>query len=345
MSRRPLELSDVEHLIAPSPPGLDETTAEYLRSMKIQIKQRQISLLNKHLDELFEIYPQGNSLLFFVGLEMCSTNIKKLMSNLGKDDFIANLLEQARVLGLNRDDEANSSAISEYGEIQLFPDAQFDAPQAEENEELSDDSGSETENSNNVHKTRWNEEEKNRFIEICETMHVIKSWNDLVYKMGNKTVKQVKMMFAKLRNAGKLQDVTVSIRKGRKKRGDAHDSVRNMNNIGEMGHITGMLFFYRTERSYVGDKSYKFIQNMIESPLLGYEDMISGKPLSLPMISPYGTVLNRETWVNCQKISGTSELIDPFIQQRIHSMRELVFLTAENFDYYKGKIKNIELKK
>ena len=117
MKHKPLQLSDIEHLIPPPPPGLDEVTLGYLHNMKVQMKQRQLSLLNKYLNVLFEIYPQGNSLLFFVALEMCSSNIEKLLSNLRNSDFIANLLDQAQALGIRIGNDPDDNVINEFKEI------------------------------------------------------------------------------------------------------------------------------------------------------------------------------------------------------------------------------------
>ena len=75
----------------------------------------------------------------------------------------------------------------------------------------------------------------------------------------------------------------------------------------------------------------------LQNPLKKKEDdFITGEPIRVPTISPDGTVLDYNTWL---KILTTTKQ-DPFTLRHINK-RQLVILTKENYDDYKGKIKNM----
>lgn len=76
-----------------------------------------------------------------------------------------------------------------------------------------------------------------------------------------------------------------------------------------------------------------------ENPLPGFIDAITQKEVNRPAISPYGHVLNYDTWMKCL-LNGDRKNICPLTNQPLHK-RQLIFLTFENIEMYRDKIRKI----
>lgn len=80
-----------------------------------------------------------------------------------------------------------------------------------------------------------------------------------------------------------------------------------------------------------------FYKNMaMLNPLKDKSDFITGEIIQVPAISPDGSVLDYNTWLNLLKTTKQ----DPFTLKHVNK-RQLVILTFDNYDEYKDKIKHI----
>ena len=80
-----------------------------------------------------------------------------------------------------------------------------------------------------------------------------------------------------------------------------------------------------------------FYQKMAEqNPLPDQCDFITGEAIKVPAISPDGSVLDYNTWLNILKTSRQ----DPFTLKHV-TKRQLVILTQDNYNEFKDKIKHL----
>lgn len=75
----------------------------------------------------------------------------------------------------------------------------------------------------------------------------------------------------------------------------------------------------------------------IPEQLKNKTDLISGEEIKVPTLSPFGTVLDYNTWMN---LITKGNRLDPFTLDPVRK-RQLVILTKENYDEYKDQIKKI----
>lgn len=76
-----------------------------------------------------------------------------------------------------------------------------------------------------------------------------------------------------------------------------------------------------------------------ENPLPGFIDAITQVEVIRPAISPYGHVLSYDTWLKCL-LNGDRKNTCPLTNQPLHK-RQLIFLTFENIEMYRDKIRQI----
>lgn len=76
-----------------------------------------------------------------------------------------------------------------------------------------------------------------------------------------------------------------------------------------------------------------------ENPLSGFIDAITQVEVVRPAISPYGHVLSYDTWLKCL-LNGDRKNTCPLTNQPLHK-RQLIFLTFENIEMYRDKIRQI----
>ena len=74
-----------------------------------------------------------------------------------------------------------------------------------------------------------------------------------------------------------------------------------------------------------------------ENPLPGFTDAITKTEVIRPAISPYGHVLSYDTWIKCL-LNGDRKNTCPLTNQPLHK-RQLIFLTHENIEAYRDKIR------
>lgn len=103
-------------------------------------------------------------------------------------------------------------------------------------------------------------------------------------------------------------------------------------------NIESVTFLKDGARYTVGQNSSKFSEMEILNPIPGYIDQLTLQPMRLPTLSPDGYVLDYDTWMKLLK----EQKVNPFTQNHIKSMRELIVLTIDNFDSYKEKIVNLD---
>merc|ERR1719378_1038913 len=73
--------------------------------------------------------------------------------------------------------------------------------------------------------------------------------------------------------------------------------------------------------------------------LKGMTDMMTGEAMVKPAISPYGHVMEYDSWCSILRNPKTKNKC-PFTQQKI-TRRQLVRLDADNIEEYKDKIVNV----
>ncbi|KAK8893196.1 hypothetical protein M9Y10_021612 [Tritrichomonas musculus] len=103
-------------------------------------------------------------------------------------------------------------------------------------------------------------------------------------------------------------------------------------------NIESVTFVKDGSRFTVGQHFLKFSEKESLNPIPGSIDQLTLQPMRLPTLSPDGYVLDYDTWMKLLK----EQKVNPFTQNHIKSMRELIILTIDNFDSYKDKIVNLE---
>merc|ERR1712025_666461 len=73
--------------------------------------------------------------------------------------------------------------------------------------------------------------------------------------------------------------------------------------------------------------------------LKGMTDMMTGEPMEKPAISPYGHVMEYDSWTSILRNAKTKNKC-PFTQQTL-TRRQLVKLDASNIEQYKDQIVNV----
>ena len=119
---------------------------------------------------------------------------------------------------------------------------------------------------------------------------------------------------------------------------DTKNKIRQSKSRKKRFFIDSVTFVKDGARYTVGQNNSKFSEMEILNPIPGSIDQLTLQPMRLPTISPDGYVLDYDTWAKLLK----EQKVNPFTQNHIKSMRELIVLTIDNFGNYKDKIVNLD---
>ena len=324
-----LSFDDVAPYIPPDPVDVDEPTIQFIRNNKKSLIERRVARINSMYTELIQFWPEGSPLQFYFALEMCNDVEVDLLENLQDPKFIQRVIDHFETLSKGKGDTEQSEekdhindGLKDEFEFIEFSESDFD------------DESFSIPGFTHQKPHQFTPLELRKFQNLISSLTKPTSWKEISKTMHGRTQKECKLMYKKLYEEGVLDSPFVknSFIKTDKSKSE------NLSQFKPFTHIKSLVFLCGDQRSVVGPQSMKYKEYAMTNPLFQYMDIITQEPMLVPALSPDGYVFDYSTWTQILK-GGKG--INPFTQNVVYR-RQLVILTDENINEYRGKIMNLE---
>ena len=315
--------------------NFDDDTKQYLRNLRKKSAEFRISRVNALFEELKSVWPEGTPQKFYVGLEIYSSETEdkfiELLKNRDVKDEISNVAAERYALNTgNMADIDNKEDLIRHHDALTYHDADDD-----DEFDIGDDGeyGTTPLTITKRGKT-FNKSDMKKLAAMLKEPNQFKNWSSISKKFKNRTPEQCYNAFEKL-----VREGIVSRENAPKKPSFLRDDERKSDNFDDgFNHIKGLIFVSGDQKAIVGPQSELMKEYARNNPLFGCFDLITCQRIFVPAISPYGTVLDYETWM---KIISSTQM-DPIEMKPVTNKRQITILSQDNIQYYRNKIKNMD---
>lgn len=311
----------------------DDKVKAMVLSQRKHVTERRIRKVNELYDAMKEIWPDGNSLLFYIALEKGKYVDEQIVEELRNQDFVREIEKEGQERGLYP-----CSEIEEAQPVRPVVGDNF-----ESSDSSSDDDDDDIDVSDHRRKSvkRWTDPERTQLKEIITNAASlgITTWKEIAKHFPGRTVEQCQNLYHRMRGSKEL-NVEFRQRKSSKKLGrppkylrEERDRARAFQK--QVKHILGITFTYKNKTAFVGPESDKMRTIANSNPFANYIDPLMKSKIRHPAISPDGILLDYRTWEHCLATTA----INPYTQVKV-TKRQLTFVTWDNIDELLPKIRN-----
>ena len=347
----PLQFSDVEPYLQKPIDAGDEKMQRFINNLRINGAKNRVKRVNANYSKLQYVWPDGDGIDYFVAFEMFSNlSDKEIRNELMNQENVRKVLEE--VENRKKGNPSVKQIVVPSNFYSLYPD---DDNVDDDNESESDyDYDTTNDGEENLIMSleqkrkyvHWTDEDLDKFIHLMQTQSKKMTWTTVAKQFRDRTAEQCHNLYYRLRREKRLNETFIAKRelkekktnyvKGKKEKLPAKLTISD-EEIKMMDHIKALIFCCGSQKAIVGPFTRKMKDYACRNPLFQCTDTITEQPLFIPAISPYGTVFDYETWMRIMD----DDQIDPNIRLKINSKSDIKILTDENFEKYKGMIRNL----
>lgn len=340
----PLQFSDVEPYLQKTVQTDDPNLSEYLDKLRIQAAHNRVHRVNINYKKLREVWPQGTPIDFFVALEMFANltdiELRGELTNPKNIQKIVNEVENRR-----KGTPSTHQLIKQSRFFSLMEDIESDASESNESDDYSAEDNNYASNARKY--SHWTDEEMTRFINILKTGSKKLTWSMIAQQFPNHDSKQCHSYYYRLKKEKKINFLFIPKKDTNETRFQAsspgkpqhrsHQKETEGKKSSKFKDTKALVLLCGSQKAIVGPLTKRMKDIAIQNPLSKYNDSITGQPLFIPAISPYGTVLNYDTWMMIMD----KDQIDPSVQRLVYSKSDIKIITLENFEQYKSRIRHL----